>query len=52
MPLKLFKSLHKAAVALGERRATKAGQKVKPKVGVREASAAAKKMGKYSHKNA
>lgn len=50
MPLQLFKSLHKAAVALGERRATVAGQKVKPKVGKKLASAAAKKLGKYSHK--
>lgn len=43
-------SKHQAAIKLGERRATTAGEKVNPKVGPRTAKAAATKLGKYSHK--
>lgn len=39
---------HKAAVVLGERRATVAGEKG-VKVGVRKAGAAAEKLGESSH---
>jgi hypothetical protein len=48
---KVLHSLHQAAVALGNRRATTAEQKVSPKVGKKLAHEAAVKLGKKSHKN-
>ncbi len=41
---------HVAAEILGKRRATTAGEHVKPEIGVKKAKQAATKLGKYSHK--
>jgi hypothetical protein len=50
MNQKVFRSTAKAAAALGARRATVAGENVKPKINKSTASAAGKKLGKSSHK--
>ena len=42
-------TLHNAASILGSRRATTAGEHVKPKVGVKDGKAAAAVLGSHSH---